>query len=262
VFSKRRQHIRTGKLDLQFDRPPSPRKSLKSLSPPQGGASLLDPECPPPPRPLYALLSTWDIGVGLAPTLLFLARLARFSRLSEGVQFLAELVALPFGLFAPPTLSIPSSIIVEADRPEGVVVEYDASANDDSNGPLIFTCSPASGSTFPIGTTKVECVATDAAGNTASASFDVIVQGATEQVTDLNHDIANLNLPAGTNTSLSATLQQAQSSIDADNISAALGQLNAFINQVKALEQRRKLSSQEAADLISSAEQIKVVLGG
>jgi hypothetical protein len=38
--------------------------------------------------------------VRLAPTLLFLARLGRFSRLSEGVQFLAELVALPFGLFA------------------------------------------------------------------------------------------------------------------------------------------------------------------
>jgi hypothetical protein len=222
----------------------------------------LPSEHPPPPGPLYALLRPSCSGVGLIPTLLFFARLGRFSRLSEGVQFLAELVALPFGLFAPPTLSIPSSIIVEADRPEGVVVEYDASANDDSNGPLIFTCSPASGSTFPIGTTKVECVATDAAGNTASASFDVIVQGATEQVTDLNHDIANLNLPAGTNTSLSATLQQAQSSIDADNISAALGQLNAFINQVKALEQRRKLSSQEAADLISSAEQIKEVLGG
>jgi hypothetical protein len=44
--------------------------------------------------------------VGLAPTLLLLAHLGRFSRLSdsEGVQFLAELVALPFGLFAPTLL--------------------------------------------------------------------------------------------------------------------------------------------------------------
>jgi hypothetical protein len=42
--------------------------------------------------------------VGLTPTLLFLARLGRFSRLSEGVQFLAEIVALPFGLFAPTLL--------------------------------------------------------------------------------------------------------------------------------------------------------------
>jgi hypothetical protein len=42
--------------------------------------------------------------VELTPTLLFLARLGRFSRLSEGVQFLAELVALPFGLFASPLL--------------------------------------------------------------------------------------------------------------------------------------------------------------
>jgi len=38
--------------------------------------------------------------VRLTPTLLLLGRLRRFWGLSQGVQFLAELVALPFGLFA------------------------------------------------------------------------------------------------------------------------------------------------------------------
>jgi hypothetical protein len=61
---------------------------------------------PPEPPPLHTLLSPYRSGVGLTPTLLFLARLGRFSRLSEGVQFLAELVALPFGLFASPALLI------------------------------------------------------------------------------------------------------------------------------------------------------------
>jgi hypothetical protein len=37
--------------------------------------------------------------VGLAPTLLLLDRLRRFSRLSEAEQFSTEVVALPFGLF-------------------------------------------------------------------------------------------------------------------------------------------------------------------
>src|SRR5215217_2661730 len=57
-------------------------------------------EHPTPPRPLNALLSRSRSGVGLTPTLLLLGRLSGFCRLSEGVQFLAELVALPFGLFA------------------------------------------------------------------------------------------------------------------------------------------------------------------
>ena len=37
-------------------------------------------------------------------------------------------------------------------------------------------CNPTSGSTFPIGTTTVECKATDDAGNTDTGSFDIMVE--------------------------------------------------------------------------------------
>ena len=37
-------------------------------------------------------------------------------------------------------------------------------------------CNPTSGSTFPIGTTKIECKATDDAGNTDTGSFDIMVE--------------------------------------------------------------------------------------
>jgi hypothetical protein len=40
---------------------------------------------------------------------------------------------------------------------------------------LAVECSPASGSQFAIGTTTVTCLSSDAAGNTSSTSFDVIV---------------------------------------------------------------------------------------
>jgi hypothetical protein len=40
------------------------------------------------------------------------------------------------------------------------------------------TCTPASGSTFPIGTTTVNCEATDAAGNVGTALFTVTVNPA------------------------------------------------------------------------------------
>src|SRR5215216_2405425 len=42
---------------------------------------MLSPDNPTPPRPLYALLSPWGIGVGLPPILLLIDRLRRFSRL-------------------------------------------------------------------------------------------------------------------------------------------------------------------------------------
>ena len=37
------------------------------------------------------------------------------------------------------------------------------------------TCSPASGTQFPVGATKVACTATDAAGNATAKEFDVFV---------------------------------------------------------------------------------------
>ena len=43
----------------------------------------------------------------------------------------------------------------------------------DGSVPVI--CMPASGSTFPVGTTTVSCTATDHAGNKAAASFAVSV---------------------------------------------------------------------------------------
>ena len=38
------------------------------------------------------------------------------------------------------------------------------------------TCTPTSGSNFPIGNTKVNCAATDKAGNTGMASFNIVVK--------------------------------------------------------------------------------------
>src|SRR5215203_224545 len=69
-------------------------------------SSTLTSQYPTPPGPaLCALLRLYRSRVGLLiPALLFLSRLGGFSRLSESVQFLAQFVALPFGLFAPTLL--------------------------------------------------------------------------------------------------------------------------------------------------------------
>ena len=75
----------------------------------------------------------------------------------------------------PPVITLPGNISTEATNPFGAMVSYTANANDDIDGAIAPICNPPSGSAFPLGITEVTCAATDAAGNSASASFTVTV---------------------------------------------------------------------------------------
>lgn len=106
----------------------------------------------------------------------------------------------------PPTLNLPSNITAEATGPSGAVVTYSATASDNLDASLIFGCSPASGSTFPLGTTTVTCTAQDDADNTASGGFNVTVQDTTPPVLTLPADITlEATSPAGAIATFSAT---------------------------------------------------------
>ena len=50
------------------------------------------------------------------------------------------------------------------------------------------SCSPASGTTFALGTTTVTCSATDAAGNTGTNTFTVEVQDVTKPIVTVPAD--------------------------------------------------------------------------
>jgi hypothetical protein len=82
----------------------------------------------------------------------------------------------------PPDVTVPADITAEATGPDGTVVTFSASANDDVDGAIDPTCAPASGSTFPLGSTTVKCTATDSSKNEGSASFTVTVQDTTPPV--------------------------------------------------------------------------------
>ena len=79
----------------------------------------------------------------------------------------------------PPEVAVPGDFSVEATSPDGAVVNFFAIAEDDVDGPVDVSCSPASGSTFPLGETEVVCTAEDDAGNEGSASFTITVEDAT-----------------------------------------------------------------------------------
>jgi hypothetical protein len=69
-----------------------------------------------------------------------------------------------------PVVTVPADIITG-----NPVVTFTASAVDAVNGSVPVTCDPASGSTFPIGTTVVFCYAYDAQLNLGMATFNVTV---------------------------------------------------------------------------------------
>jgi hypothetical protein len=103
----------------------------------------------------------------------------------------------------PPSITCPPPMTVEFGDEHGANVVFTPSAND-TCGAATTSSVPPSGSTFPIGTTTVNSVATDGSGNHAACSFTVTVVGAlgVEQNVlgemmalhspDLDHAIADL----------------------------------------------------------------------
>ena len=76
----------------------------------------------------------------------------------------------------PPTITCAPNVVVSNTPGQcSAIVNYGAvTASDNCTAPSI-SCMPASGTTFPVGTTTVTCTAIDAATNTASCSFTVTV---------------------------------------------------------------------------------------
>jgi uncharacterized protein YjbI with pentapeptide repeats len=80
---------------------------------------------------------------------------------------------------------VPPTVTATATSNTGALVNYSVSATDPDDAATVI-CSRSSGSSFPIGTTTVRCAATDTVGNTATASFLVVVsaQGADCNLSD------------------------------------------------------------------------------
>ncbi|MEA2165885.1 MAG: hypothetical protein QOK37_4012 [Thermoanaerobaculia bacterium] len=107
----------------------------------------------------------------------------------------------------PPALTLPATITVEATGPGGVAVSYSATSSDLVDGSRPVTCDHASGSTFPLGTTTVQCTATDTHNNTAHGSFTVIVRDTTPPtIVSLTASPSNLWPPNHTMTNVTLSV--------------------------------------------------------
>lgn len=157
------------------------------------------------------------------------------------------------------SVSTPPNISTDATSPAGAPVAYVPPQVSDPDDPTVATasCSPAPGSTFAIGTTTVNCSATDTDDlpSAVSSSFTVTVIGPAEQVTALSQTVQSV----GTGGSLVATLAGVQSKLAAGQTVAACNMLNAFTHQVSA-QSGKSISPSQADSLISEAIQIRAVL--
>lgn len=166
-----------------------------------------------------------------------------------------------------PVITAPGSLTEEATSAAGITVSFSVSAEDDVDGAVTPSCSRAPGTIFALGTTEVTCTATDAAGNTSEAAFDVIVQDTTPPLLTVPGDLSTLAIgAAGAAVSFSAT---SSDSVDPEAIEALLrgwitnrgvlnsllvklqyGSYGAFGNEAEALT-GTWLTPEQAAELLA-----------
>jgi HYR domain/WD40-like Beta Propeller Repeat len=161
----------------------------------------------------------------------------------------------------PPALSLPQfPIVVPADRPDGAVVTYTVTATDADDPNPAVSCSPASGSVFPIGDTTVTCKATDASGNVATGSFSVHVQGVDEQLGELKWMVDTFDMDRKVRADLQDKLAAVRrAALDTGRTGTACSVLKGFVNEVRD-ESGKGLTIDLAAVLAERANRIRGVL--
>jgi len=102
----------------------------------------------------------------------------------------------PVDTTGPELQGMPADIATTTTGASAVVSWTDPTATDDVDPAPTVGCTPPSGSAFDLGTTTVTCTATDATGNSTSATFDVTVTLAAPTLTGAWAKPLDVGVPA------------------------------------------------------------------
>ncbi len=155
----------------------------------------------------------------------------------------------------PPEITVPAAVLEDASACSGATVNYSVTVTDNHDPNPALSCAPPSGSTFPIGDSTVLCHASDASGNTASASFTVHVRDASEQLDTLIGLAQTFGAKAGTVNKLT----QAKKFIAEDESTQAGKMLDLFEREVNG-PQNGGLSAAQKAALSAAAGNVRALL--
>ena len=161
----------------------------------------------------------------------------------------------------PPKIVCSTNRVVAATTGNGAKVVFPTPAASDNCPGVRVICVPPSGTTFPIGTSTVNCTAIDTSGNQAACSFTIRVKGAAEQIQDLIVLVSSFHLASGTENSLTSKLKSALAALAAGDKKAAGDFLQSFIEHADA-QSGKKLTKAQANSLIAAATQVKTVIKG
>ena len=159
-----------------------------------------------------------------------------------------------------PNITVPLfDITEEATSPAGNVILFATSTSDIVDASPTVTCVPASGSVFVLGTTTVNCIAEDASGNESPSSFDVTLTLGDETFDGFATTIQEIGLQQGSENAMVAKVEAAKKSLGKGNVNAALGSLNALLNQISA-QAGKKLTPSQAAELTAAVTAIMTAI--
>jgi hypothetical protein len=159
-----------------------------------------------------------------------------------------------------PALTVPADLTVNATGPDGAVVTFTTSAVGVAGIAVTTVCTPASGSTFPIGLTTVSCTATDAAGNAVTKTFTVLVKGAAAQLADLSALLDAFNLANGKSAKFENTLDNVSKHLASGQTKQVCQELDAFVKKAQQ-EAGKSLTADQSAQLVTAARRIQAVVG-
>ncbi|MBI1849035.1 MAG: HYR domain-containing protein [Planctomycetes bacterium] len=129
---------------------------------------------------------------------------------------------------SPPVITCPSNRTAEATSASGASVSFTPTATDDCTLVPTIDCVPPSGSTFALGTSTVNCTATDAASRSSSCSFTVTVRDTTPPALTCGNLVRECTSASGANVSYSVIATDAVDPSPTTSCAPASGSLFPF----------------------------------
>jgi len=156
----------------------------------------------------------------------------------------------------PPSFGPVGDVEVDAAGSGGAAVNFSATATDLVDGPVNVMYSRTPGSVFPVGTTKVTCMAEDSRGNAALKTFSVTVRGQTVENAVISPYAADFDKNTANQADVETTItwNSATAVTDVKKAGASIGMENYAVNGNILTIKKEYLATQPTGGLVLTVE--------